>query len=87
MKARLLYRDADFDVTADLPGNSCDLIQDLELTTVLQTMAAGDKFPYDISARAMLACLTDPALSATASRSSPTASPSPRSSGRCTALP
>jgi hypothetical protein len=60
VKAHLLYRDADFDVTADLPGNSSDLIQDLELSTVLQTMAAGDKFLYDISAQVMLASITDP---------------------------
>ncbi|MGH3305238.1 MAG: MutS-related protein [Streptosporangiaceae bacterium] len=61
MKARLLYRDADIDITADLPGHSDDLIQDLELATVLQTMAAGDKFLHDISTRVMLASLTDPA--------------------------
>jgi hypothetical protein len=60
VKAHLLYRDQDFDVTAGLPPNSDDLIQDLELTTVLETMAAGDKFLYDISARLLLASLTDP---------------------------
>lgn len=60
MKAHLLYPDRDFDVTADLPANSDDLIQDLELTAVLETMAAGDKFLYDISVRVMLASLTDP---------------------------
>jgi hypothetical protein len=61
VKAHLLYRDADFDVTADLPGHSDDLIQDLELATVLQAMAAGDKFLYDISTRVTLASLTGPA--------------------------
>ncbi len=60
MKAHLLYRDRDFDVTADLPGHSDDLIQDLELTAVLETMAAGDKFLYEISARVLLTSLTDP---------------------------
>jgi DNA mismatch repair ATPase MutS len=60
VKAHLLYRDADFDVTAALPGSSDGLVRDLELATVLETMAAGDKFLYDISARVMLACLTDP---------------------------
>jgi len=61
VKARLLHPDEDFDVTAGLPTHSNDLIQDLELTTVLDAMAAGDKFLYDISARVILACLTDPA--------------------------
>lgn len=60
MKAHLLYRDGDFDVAADLPVNSDDLIQDLELTAVLAAMTAGDKFLYDISTRVMLASLTDP---------------------------
>ena len=60
MKGHLLYRDADFDVTADLPPNSDDLIQDLELAGVLAAMAAGDKFLHDISTRVMLASLTDP---------------------------
>jgi DNA mismatch repair ATPase MutS len=61
VKAHLLHAAADFDVTADLPPGSDDLIRDLELTTVLQTMAAGDKFLLDISTRVMLASLTDPA--------------------------
>jgi hypothetical protein len=60
VKAHLLHRDRDFDVTADLPGHSQDLIQDLELTTVLDTMAAGDKFLYDIAQRVMLASVTEP---------------------------
>jgi hypothetical protein len=62
MKAHLLYPDQDFDVTADLPANSADLIQDLEIGTVLEAMAAGDRFLYDISARVMLASLADPEI-------------------------
>jgi hypothetical protein len=61
VKARLLYRDRDFDTAAEPPAGSSDLIRDLELGTVLQAMAAGDKFLYDISERVMLASLTDPA--------------------------
>jgi hypothetical protein len=61
VKAHLLYRDRDLDVTAGLPANSDDLVQDLELTGVLEAMAAGDKFLFDISARVMLSSLTDPA--------------------------
>jgi DNA mismatch repair ATPase MutS len=60
VKAHLLYRDQDFDVSAGLPPNSDDLIQDLELGTVLEAMAAGDRFLHDISTRALLASLTDP---------------------------
>jgi hypothetical protein len=61
MKVHLLYPDRDFDVEAGLPAQSDDLIQDLELRPVLETMAAGDKFLFDISARAVLASLDDPA--------------------------
>ncbi len=59
MKAHLLYPDQDFDFTAELAPHSADLIQDLELTTVLEAMAAGDKFLFDISTRVMLTSLTD----------------------------
>jgi MutS domain V len=61
VKAYLLYRDRDFDFGADLPPGHKDLIQDLELTTLLQAMAAGDKFLYDASAKVVLASLDDPA--------------------------
>ncbi len=60
MKAHLLYAGRDFDFAAELPANHADLIQDLELGTVLQTMAARDKFLLDISTRVMLASLDDP---------------------------
>ena len=40
MKVYLLYEDQDFDFEADLPPGHEDLIQDLELTTLLQAMAA-----------------------------------------------
>jgi hypothetical protein len=60
VKAHLLQEDQDFDVTAEPPRLSDDLIQDLELATVLNAMAAGDKFLLDISTRVVLASLTDP---------------------------
>ena len=60
MKAYLLFRDRDFDFGADLPPGHQDLVQDLELTTLLQAMAAGDKFLYGVSAKVLLACLDDP---------------------------
>ena len=60
MKAHLLYEDHDFDLEADLPLNHEDLIQDLELTPLLQAMALGDKFLFDVSKRVLLASLDDP---------------------------
>jgi hypothetical protein len=60
VKAYLLYRDRDFDFGAALPPGHEDLIQDLELITLLQAMAAGDKFLYDASAKVVLASLDDP---------------------------
>jgi DNA mismatch repair ATPase MutS len=60
VKARLLYQDQDFDFAADPPPNREDLIQDLELSTVLGAMAARDKFLLDISTKVMLASLTEP---------------------------
>jgi len=62
MKAHLLYADRDFDLSAELPGCSADLIQDLELGTVLQAMAAGDKFRYETSVKVLLTSLNDPAV-------------------------
>ena len=60
MKVYLLYQDRDFDFGADLPPGYEDLIQDLELTTLLQAMAAGDKFLSEVSAKVLLASLHDP---------------------------
>ncbi len=61
MKAHLLYPDRDFDFAAGLPRGYEDLVQDLELTTVLRAMANGDDYLYDVSARVLLTSLTDPA--------------------------
>ena len=60
MKAHLLYSDRDFDFTTELAPLSADVMQDLELTTVLGAMAAGDRFLFDISTRVLLTSLTDP---------------------------
>jgi hypothetical protein len=59
-KVYLLYRDRDFDFGADLPPGHADLIQDLELTTLLQAMAAGEKFLFEVSVKVLLAGLNDP---------------------------
>ena len=60
MKVHLLYRARDFDLGARLPPGHEDLIQDLELTTVLEAMAAGDKFLFAVSRTALLTSLDDP---------------------------
>jgi MutS domain V len=59
MKAYLLYRDADFDFGASLAPGHQDLIQDLELTTLLQAMANGDKFLYQVCRSVLLTCLSE----------------------------
>jgi DNA mismatch repair ATPase MutS len=60
MKAYLLYEDQDFDFDAALPVHDDDVIQDLELTTLLQAMAQGDRFLFDVSKRVLLTSLADP---------------------------
>ena len=60
MKAHLLFADQDFAWDRELPANSDDLVQDLELTAVLSVMAQGDTFLYDTAAKVVLAGLTDP---------------------------
>jgi DNA mismatch repair ATPase MutS len=60
MKAHLLYSGQDFDFTGRLPDGHEDLIQDLELTTLLQAMTAGDKFLDDVTAKVLLASLDGP---------------------------
>ncbi|HVX23386.1 MAG TPA: hypothetical protein VHB02_18740 [Acidimicrobiales bacterium] len=60
MKAYLLYQDEDFDFDAALPANHDDVVQDLELTTMLQAMAQGDTFLFEVSKRVVLTSLDDP---------------------------
>jgi MutS domain V len=59
MKVQLLFPDQDFDFAAGLPPNADDLTSDLELGTLLDAMATGDKFRYEISAKVLLASSTD----------------------------
>jgi MutS domain V len=60
MKVYLLHRDRDFDWTAELPPGHEDLTQDLELDTLLDAMAAGDKYLREISEKVLLRWLDDP---------------------------
>ena len=57
MKARLMYRDRDFDLQGKLPGNEAALRQDLELDTLFKAMALDDKFLYAVAKHAVLAGL------------------------------
>ncbi len=47
MKAFLMYRDHDFDLEQNFPSNEQALTQDLELNTLFNAMALGDKFLFD----------------------------------------
>ena len=60
MKVHLLYEDEDFDFRVALPAGHQDLMQDLELTRLLQAMAAGDKFLTDVCVKVLLTSLRDP---------------------------
>jgi DNA mismatch repair ATPase MutS len=60
MKVFLMYPDRDFDAKQALPWQADDLIQDLELSILLQTMAQGDDFILEIAHTALLSSLTNP---------------------------
>jgi hypothetical protein len=60
MKVYLLYSGRDFDWSARLPFRHEDLIQDLELGTLLEAMADGDKFLYETSGKVLLAGAGEP---------------------------
>jgi hypothetical protein len=59
MKVHLLYPARDFDFTSGPPSGHEDLIQDLELETLLAAMSSGDRFLYGVSAKVLLTCLDD----------------------------
>lgn len=55
MKARLLYRDQDFDARSPLPWQAEALTKDLELTTLFNAMAKGDEFVLGVAQKVILA--------------------------------
>jgi DNA mismatch repair ATPase MutS len=59
MKAFLMYKDRDFDLRQELPSNEEALMQDLELNTLFDAMALGDKFLYDVARTVVLSGLDD----------------------------
>ena len=59
MNVCLMFRGHDFDLQGELPVNEQTLIQDLELNTLLNAMALGDKFLFQVARSAVLSSLTD----------------------------
>ncbi len=57
MKAFLMYKDRDFNPKQPLPENTESLVQDLELNTLFNAMAEGDKFIFEIVKTAVLSGL------------------------------
>jgi len=60
VKVFVLHPDRDLDLQGELPTNQNDLTQDVELNTLLQAMADGDRFLFDIPTRALFSSLRDP---------------------------
>ena len=60
MKAHLLYRDRDLESDDTLPDGAADLVQDLELETLIGAMAGGDRVIWDVAHRTLLSILTWP---------------------------
>lgn len=54
MKAFLMFKDRDLDLQHPMPPNAADLVQDLELETLLGAMAAGDDFIHEVCKVAIL---------------------------------
>jgi DNA mismatch repair ATPase MutS len=55
-----MYPDRDFDPEQELPSNATELTQDLELNTLFQAMALGDKFLFKVAQQAVLSSLDAP---------------------------
>lgn len=60
MNVFLLYPDRDFNPQEKLPPQTEDLIQDLEFNTILNAMAKGDKFLFNVAKQTIFTSLTDP---------------------------
>lgn len=60
MKVHLMYRDQDFYLGGSRQPASADLIQDLDLQTLFDAMADGDKYLLDVAQEAVLVSLHDP---------------------------
>jgi hypothetical protein len=54
MKVFLMYEERDFDLGAALPLNGRDLVDDLELNTLIAAMAGEDEFLQTVARTALL---------------------------------
>ena len=59
MKAFLMHRDRDFDIQQEFPAHAQALTQDLELSTLFDAMALGDKNLLEVAKKAVLCTLTE----------------------------
>src|SRR3970040_2494592 len=55
-----MYKGRDFDLKEDLPPNVAALTQDLELDTLFDAMAVGDKFLLEVAKKAVFTRLDEP---------------------------
>ncbi len=62
MKVHLMYPDRDFEPNQNLPSNEAALIQDLELNTLFEAMAQGDKYLFDVVRQVVLSSLDSPEI-------------------------
>jgi MutS domain V len=60
VKPNLMHADADFDVSASLPSNTGELMQDLGLGIICNAMAQSDRLVLDSAKRALLLGLSGP---------------------------
>jgi DNA mismatch repair ATPase MutS len=54
-----MYRDRDFDLQQKLPSNEEELTQDLEINTLVNAMALGDKVLLEVAKKAVVSSLND----------------------------
>jgi DNA mismatch repair ATPase MutS len=59
MKAFLLHRERDFEFEREPPPAAAELVQDLELESLFQAMAGGDRFLLEVARKVVLASLYD----------------------------
>lgn len=59
MKAFLMHPDQDLDLKREFPPNVDGITQDLELNTLLNAMALGDRFLFDVDRKVVLFSLQD----------------------------
>jgi MutS domain V len=61
MKVHLAYADRDLDLESELPPNTTALTEDLGLGILLEAMAGGDRYLYEVANRVILSGLHDAA--------------------------